>query len=156
MFVNLRASGGPQLCLMSKNDHLEASRKVWAEAIRSWLSPSIDLASLGIIWEVKEQHWCVVDDLYLRMLGQLCAWAESTWPEVGRVDRRDQQNTLFVTLVGLAKGIEAYWSQFFADFDRFIMLTCRSDAYILRSGDFRADNNSRTNQLLYPLRMRTG
>ena len=26
--------------------------------------------------------WCVVDDLYLHvhMLGQLCAWAESTWP----------------------------------------------------------------------------
>ena len=62
------------------------------------------------------------------MLGQLCAWAESTWPEVGRVDRRDQQNTLFVTLMGLAKGIEAYWSPFFADFDRFIVLTCRLDA----------------------------
>ena len=25
---------------------------------------------------------------YVRMLGKLCTWAESTWPTVGRVDRR--------------------------------------------------------------------
>ena len=32
--------------------------------------------------------WRVVDDPYLRMLGKLCGWAESTWPTVGRLDRR--------------------------------------------------------------------
>ena len=48
----------------------------------------------------------LVDDLCLRMLGQLCAWAEieSAWPAVGTVDRRGQQNALFVTLVGRTKG----------------------------------------------------
>ena len=81
----------------------------------------------------------VVDDLYLLMLGhQLCAWEESTWPEVGKVIlyRRvlytwPTKHTIQVmTFVELAKGIEAYWSQFFANFDRFIVLTCLSDAYI--------------------------
>ena len=88
-----------------------------------------------------------------RMRKRLCAWAEST---VGKVDRRGQQNALFVTLVGLANGIEAYWSQCFDDFDRFIVLTCRSDTYISRSGDFRADRQNCKTRLLYPLRMRAG
>ena len=35
--------------------------------------------------------YVVVDDLYLRMLGKLCTWAESTWPAVGTVDRHGQQ-----------------------------------------------------------------
>ena len=73
-----------------------------------------------------------VDNLYLRMLGQLCAWAESTWPAVGMVDRHGQQKFTICdpcVHVGHAKGMEAYWSQFFADFDGFIVLTCRSDAY---------------------------
>ena len=28
----------------------------------------------------QEQHRCFVDDLFLCMLGELCTWAESTWP----------------------------------------------------------------------------
>ena len=64
----------------------------------------------------------LVDDLYLPILGQLCTWAESTWPAVGTVDRHGQQNVLFVTLVGCAKRFQTYWSQFFAKFDGFIEL----------------------------------
>ena len=52
-------------------------------------------AASACIWTLQEQHWstcmCFVDDLFLRMLGELCAWAESTWPAVGAVDRRGQQ-----------------------------------------------------------------
>ena len=47
---------------------------------------------------------------------------------LGAGDRRGQQKALLVTLVGHAKGIEAYLGQFFADFDGFIVLTSRSDA----------------------------
>ena len=35
---------------------------------------------------------------------------------VGAVDRRGQQNALFVTFVGCAKRFQAYLSQFFAEF----------------------------------------
>ena len=52
---------------------------------------------------------------------------------------------------------EAKSSQFFYAFDSLIILTI---AYILRSGDFRGDNDDdndrQTNQLLYTLRMRAG
>ena len=47
MFVNLRASDGAYLSLTNKNDLLEATRKIWAEAIQSRLSLSRNLASLG-------------------------------------------------------------------------------------------------------------
>ena len=41
---------------------------------------------------------------------------------------------------------------FFASFNSLVVLTIHSDAYISRSGDFRADNdNKQTNQLFYPL-----
>ena len=51
------------------------------------------------------------DDL---VLGQLCRWAESTWPAVGTVDTVGvaNNNALFVTFLGHAKQIEIYWSQF--------------------------------------------
>ena len=49
------------------------------------------------------------------------------------------------------------------DSDSLMLLITRYEAYmyILRSGNFRADDNNsnddrRTNQLLYPLRMRVG
>ena len=45
---------------------------------------------------------------------------------------------------------------FFAIFDSLIVLTTRSDVYISKSGDFRADNNDNDKRLLYPLRMRAG
>ena len=44
------------------------------------------------------------------------------------VDRRDQQNTLFVTFMGRAKQFEAQRSQFFTDFDGLVVLASRSDA----------------------------
>ena len=56
-----------------------------------------------------------VDDLYLRRLGQLCTWAESTWPAVGTVDRRGQPNALFMTLVGHTKGTEAIFLPILTD-----------------------------------------
>ena len=49
-------------------------------------------------------RYVIVDDIYLRMLGQLCACAENTLPAVGVANK----NTLFVMLVGRVKGIEAY------------------------------------------------
>ena len=52
-------------------------------------------------------------------------------------------NARFATLVVRTKGFEAYWSQFFADFDGFVVLTSRSDAYISRSGDFCGDDDDR-------------
>ena len=74
-------------------------------------------AASASIWELQEQHWLIymyvfVDDLYLCMLGQLCTWAESTWLAVSAVNRRGQQNALFVMPMGHTKGIEAYWTQF--------------------------------------------
>ena len=68
------------------------------------------------------------------------------------------ENAQFEALVDQCRRFEAKSSQFFDSFDSFIIFTICSDAYILRSGDFRADNdddNDRwTNWLLYPLRMR--
>ena len=46
-------------------------------------------------------------------------------------------------LVGCAKGFEAYSSQFFTNFDKFVVLMSRSDAYISRSGDFCVDDDDR-------------
>ena len=43
---------------------------------------------------------------------------------------------LFARLVGRTKR-----SQFFADFDKFVVLTSRSDAYIFRSGDYCGDDD---------------
>ena len=59
-------------------------------------------------------------------------------------------NTLFAMLLGCAKGFEAYRSQFFADFDRFVVLTSLSDAYISRSGDFCGDDRQ-TKPIALPL-----
>ena len=43
-------------------------------------------------------------------------------------------------LMGHSKRFEAYWSQFIAHFDGFVVLTSRSDTYISKSGDFCGDN----------------
>ena len=63
-------------------------------------------------------------------------------------------------LVGRAKQLEAYLSQFFADFELFIILTIFSDAKMSRSGDFSDDDwqqmIDRQNWLLYPLCMHVG
>ena len=60
------------------------------------------------------------------------------------VDRRGKQNTRFVALVSLAVRFEANKSNFFANFDCFVVLTDCSDAEILRSGDFCADRQQQT------------
>ena len=57
-------------------------------------------------------------------------------------------------LMDYAKQFKAYWSQFFTDFDGFIELTS-PDAYISRSGNFRATNRH-TKRSFYPLHMHTG
>ena len=48
---------------------------------------------------------------------------------------------LFVTLVDRIPQFDAHWSQFFAEFDWFVMITSRLDAYISRYGDFCANDN---------------
>ena len=68
--------------------------------------------------------------------GQLYTWAEAKFNgsaahlfRVGTVDGHGydcQQNTLFVMLVAHATWFEAYWSQFFDKFDRFVMLLSHS------------------------------
>ena len=52
------------------------------------------------------------------------------------------KKALFVTLVDCIPWFDAHWSQFFAEFDSFFMITSRLDAYISRYGDFRANNNN--------------
>ena len=55
------------------------------------------------------------------------------------------KKALFVTLMDRIHRFDTYWSQFFAKFDRFIVLTSRLDAYILRYGNFCANNNNNNN-----------
>ena len=40
---------------------------------------------------------------------------------------------------------DAHWNQFFTEFDWFIVLTSRLDAYISRCGDFCANDNDNDN-----------
>ena len=65
-------------------------------------------------------------------------------------------NALFVRLVAHVKRFEAYLGQFFADSDEFVCFTSRLGVQITQTGNFRADNNRHTNQLLYSLWMRMG
>jgi hypothetical protein len=66
------------------------------------------------------------------------------------------KKTLFVTLVDLIPRFEAYCGHFFAEFDWFVVLTSRSDAWISRSGDFLDNYNDATTDYFTPLRMRAG
>ena len=81
---------------------------------------------------------------------------------MGTVDRRGyggQQKALFVTLVDRIPRFEAHWSRFFAEFNWFVVLTSRLDAYISIYGDFCANdnnNNNDTTDYFTPLRMRVG
>ena len=59
-------------------------------------------------------------------------------------------NARFAMLVGCAKGFKAYLSQFFAGFDRFVVLTSGLDAYISRSEDFCGDDRQ-TKPIALPL-----
>ena len=62
-------------------------------------------------------------------------------------------NQPFVALVASVVRFQARPNQFFAVFDSLDPVTTHSGDYISRSGRFRADNDRRTNRLLYSLRM---
>ena len=66
------------------------------------------------------------------------------------------KKSLFVTLVDRILQFHAYWSQFFAEFDWFIVLTSRLDTYISRYGNFYANDNDDTTDYFTPLRMHAG
>ena len=71
------------------------------------------------------------------------------------------KKALFMTLVDCIPQFDAHWSHFFAEFDWFVVLTSRLDAYISRYGDFCAndndnDNDNDTTDYFTPLRMRAG
>ena len=79
------------------------------------------------------------------------------------VDTVANKKALFVTLVDRIPRFDAYWSQFFAEFDWFVVITSRLDAYISRYGDFCANDNDNndnddddTTDYFTPLRMRAG
>ena len=68
------------------------------------------------------------------------------------------KKALFVMLVDRIPRFDAHWSQFFAEFDWFVVITNRLDAYISRYGDFCANDNNDNDTTDYftPLRMRAG
>ena len=78
---------------------------------------------------------------------------------MGTVDRHgydaNKKKALFVTLVDRIPRFDAHWSQFFAEFDWFVVITSRLDTYISRYGDFCANDNN-DNDYFTPLRMRAG
>ena len=51
------------------------------------------------------------------------------------------KKAIFVTLLDRIPRFEAHWSQFFAKFDWFVVITSRLDASILRYVDFCANDN---------------
>lgn len=53
------------------------------------------------IWELHVS----LDDLYLLILGKLCAWVESTWSAVGVVDRCGQHKQAIFDTCGLYQTI---------------------------------------------------
>ena len=61
-------------------------------------------------------------------------------------------------LVDRIPRFDAHWSQFFAEFDWFVVITNRLDAYISRYDDFFANDNNDNDTTDYftPLRMRAG
>ena len=69
--------------------------------------------------------------------GQLKVWS------IGEVNTK-------LSISGDPGDLKQSQASFFASFDSLIVLTIRSDAYISRSGDFRDDDNRRTNRLPYP------
>ena len=58
---------------------------------------------------------------------------------VVKVDRCDQQKCTICNTHGLDQTIRSIQKLVFSDFDRFSVLTSRSDAYISRSGNFHTD-----------------
>ena len=52
------------------------------------------------------------------------------------------KKALFVTLVDRVSRLDILWSQFFAEFDWFVVFTSRLDAYTSRYGDFCANDDT--------------
>ena len=64
---------------------------------------------------------------------------------MGTVDRcgyGGQQKAAICDTRGPYPRFDAHWSQFFAEFDWFVVITSRLDAYISRYGDFCANDNN--------------
>ena len=61
---------------------------------------------------------------------------------VDRVATVANEKALFVTLVDRIPWFDAHWSQFFAEFDWFVVTTSCLDTYISRYGDFCANDNN--------------
>ena len=55
-----------------------------------------------------------------------------------------------MTLVDRIPRFDAHWSHFFAEFDWFVVLTSRLDAYISRYGDFCANDDDDTTDYFTP------
>ena len=60
---------------------------------------------------------------------------------VERVATVANEKALFVTLVDRIPWFDAHWSQFFAEFDWFVVTTSCLDTYISRYGDFCANDD---------------
>ena len=84
---------------------------------------------------------------------RLCAWAESTWPAVGRVDRRGQQKH---SICDVCRPCQPIWSIMNPVFQRFRLICCAYkslrclDLQIWRFLCWQTDGQ---NWLLYPLRI---
>ena len=72
------------------------------------------------------------------------------WPVVGVLNRCGQRITIYDVLWLLTKWFKAYWSQFFADFDRFLVLMSRS-CWDLAIFVVTQDNNDNDSRSLCPL-----
>ena len=70
-----------------------------------------------------------VDNHYLLMLGQLCAWAESTWPAVGTVDRHGHQKGTICDTCGLCQRNRSILKPIFCQF-RWILCAYMSLRYL--------------------------
>ena len=101
-----------------------------------------------------------VDNLYLRMLGQLYTWAESTRLAVGAVDRHGQQKCTICDARGPCQRNRSVLKPVFRWFRQ---IHCVYE--LLRYLDLemwrfswwqRQQTDNRQNRLLYPLRMRMG
>ena len=79
--------------------------------------------------------------LVARMSRKHNAMHQSLWALSIGVATVANKMALFVTLVDRIPRFDAHWSHFFAEFDWFVVLTSRLDAYISRYGDFCANDN---------------
>ena len=83
---------------------------------------------------------------------KLCAWVESTmgmhYAQSIGVATVANKKVLSVTLVDCVPQFDAHWSQFFTEFNWFIMLTSRLNAYVSRYGEFCAINDNEAKKII--------